>query len=272
MAYRAVRWALEAGYRHVDTSDSFGNDREVGRALRDSGVPRGELFVTARLSDPDAYASGAREAFEAQLGRLGLEYVDAYALQKPGHGREDREAAWRALEALYDEGRVRALGANNFGVELLEELLDFARVRPVYTQSKYSVYQPGATDEGRQSVSLMEWLSRKGIIMVGASTLRRRHGRLLLQPLEDPHILAISQRLRRSPAQVMRRWVLQLGAAVISSSSQREHIFENLEVFDFSIPEAEMRLLNGIAALVAASPGRRAPVWCEDIYGLARIE
>lgn len=270
VAYRAVRQALQMGYRHVDTAQSYGNEIEVGRAIRDSGLSRQEIFLVTKLSDIEK--SKTRQTFESQLSKLGVEYVDVYMLHHAGSDRETRTEVWQELEALYDEGHIRALGVSNFGIELLEELFSFARVKPVYVQNKFTIYQPGGINEAMEQVSVMEWLGSHGVLMTGFSVINPSHwSSSYLEPLRDPHVLAIASRVKRSASQVLHRWVLQLGAAVIPKSSSYERIMENAQVFDFALDEAEMRLLNGLASLAASTPIERRPPWCEDVYGLERL-
>eukprot|EP00747_Dinoflagellata_sp_TGD_P170227 gnl/TRDRNA2_/TRDRNA2_201243_c0_seq1.p1 gnl/TRDRNA2_/TRDRNA2_201243_c0~~gnl/TRDRNA2_/TRDRNA2_201243_c0_seq1.p1 ORF type:complete len:286 (-),score=42.41 gnl/TRDRNA2_/TRDRNA2_201243_c0_seq1:49-906(-) len=265
-AYQSVRWALDEGYRHIDTAQVYDNEHEVGRAIRDSGLSRELVFIVTKLGRFEQHAD-VRRIFGEQLQKLGVDYVDLYMLHS---AHEERLAAWRELEALYDEGRIRALGVSNFNIEQLEELWQEARVKPVYLQNKFSIYEPGARDEARRSESLMEWLVTHRMVMTGYSVIHPGHGSYL-SPLDDPHVKAIASRLGRTPSQVLHRWLLQLGAAVIPRSTKRERIRENGQLFDFALAETDMRLLNGIASLAASSPGRRAPAWCEDIYGLSRL-
>jgi len=264
--YQSVLWALQAGYRHIDTAQAYQNEHEVGAAIRDSGVPREEIRLVTKLSQPQEYVV-ARQRFEQQLKILGVDYVDVYMLHSPGGSREDRETAWRQLEALYDEGRIRALGVSNFGIDLLEELWSFARIKPVYLQNKYSIYQPGHYEEASSSESLMSWLASHNMVMTGYSIIHPEHAGLL-SPLEDPHVRAIARRVGRTPSQVLHRWLLQLGAVVIPRSRRQERIIENSQLFDFSLSDADIRLLNGIASLVKSTPSARTPVWCEDVYGV----
>eukprot|EP00928_Gymnodinium_smaydae_P095839 TRINITY_DN8323_c0_g3_i1.p1 TRINITY_DN8323_c0_g3~~TRINITY_DN8323_c0_g3_i1.p1 ORF type:complete len:494 (+),score=59.52 TRINITY_DN8323_c0_g3_i1:32-1513(+) len=264
--YRSVRWALELGYRHIDTAQDYGNEHEVGRAIRESKIPREQICLVTKLSAAEEFRF-ARQRFEQQLAVLGVEYVDVYMLHSPGHSKEDRQSAWQQLEELYDEGKIKALGVSNFGVDLLQELLDFARVRPVYIQNKYSIYHPGGRQEALKDHSLMEWLAREQIVLTGYSVIHPEHIGYL-SPMDDPHVKAIAARHQRTASQILHRWLLQLGAAVIPRSTKYERIRENSDLFSFALSEADMRLLNGIASLVNSDPGSRSPVWLDDVYGL----
>merc|ERR1712083_1180784 len=140
-------------------------------------------------------------------------------------------------------------------------------IRPVYIQNKYSSYQPGNHDEALRGKSLMEWLAAEKIVMTGYSIIHPGHGGFL-SPLEDPHVKAIARRLGRTPSQILHRWLLQLGAAVIPRSTKRERIRENGDLFSFALTEADMRLLNGIASLFKSTLGKKTPEWCADVYGV----
>jgi len=271
IAYRCTRWALDAGYRHVDTAQAYRNERAIGRALRDSGLPRDSYFITMKLSRADEFAS-LRTRFDEQLIAMDLDHFDAYLLHTPGSSPDGWRTAWRQLEELYDEGRVRALGVSNFDATQLLELWEFARVQPVYVQQKFSIYHPGGIEEARSTRghSLMEQLSSHGLAVAGVSVVQPEHSGFL-PPLGDPHVLKLAARIGRTPSQVLHRWLLQLGTVVLPRSRDREHIVENSQLFGFSLAESDMRLLNGIVSLAASSPGRRSPAWVEDVYGLSRL-
>merc|ERR1712232_1124197 len=143
--------------------------------MKDSGVPRSEICLVTKLSNPDEYPA-ARQRFEQQLQILGVDYIDVYMLHSPGRTPQSRQQAWQQMEQLYDEGKIKALGVSNFDVALLTELLSFARIRPVYIQNKYSIYQPGNSDESLQEESIMEWLAREKIVMTGYSIIHPAHG------------------------------------------------------------------------------------------------
>lgn len=268
-AYRSTLTALELGYRHIDTAQGYQNEHEVGRAMRDSRIPRSQICLVTKLSNPHEYRA-ARKRFESQLATLQVDYVDIYMLHSPGESKEDRQKAWSELETLYDEGKIKALGVSNFDTDLLTELLSFARIRPVYIQNKYSIYMPGNDDEAQKESSLMEWLGKERIVMTGYSIIHPAHGGYL-SPLNDPHVVSIAQRYSRTPSQILHRWLLQLGAAVIPRSTKRARIQENGLIFDFVLSEEDMRLLNGIGSLVRSVPGDRRPTWCDDVYGLDKV-
>jgi len=265
--YDATSAALQAGYRHIDTAQAYMNEREVGLAIQSSGIPRQELFIATKISDPDEYAA-LEQRLEAQLAALGTDYLDLYMLHSPGDNKAGREAAWRTMEALHDRGKVRSLGVSNFGVAELQELLSFARVRPVYLQNKFSVYSPGEQQVGANNI--LAFAREHNIQVMGYSVINPWP--FMLPPMEDPHVRAVAGRVGRTPAQVLHRWALQLGVAVIPKSTTPARIAQNAQILDFELPELEMRLLNGIVALSeTVAGGPLAPAWADDVYGINTV-
>lgn len=265
--YEATAHALRVGYRHIDTAQAYGNEAEVGRAMLDSKIPRREVFLVTKLSNPGEYQAPQLLArFGSQLRDLQTDYIDLYMLHSPGPSKEITLAAWRAMEDLYHQGRIRALGVSNFGREDLESLLAHASVPPVYVQNKFSIYSPGEQriDTSR---SLLGYLKEKGIVMMGYSVINPWPS--ILPPLQDPHVLAIAERRQVSPSQVLHRWALQLGAGVIPKSATMQRIEENARLFHFSLSDLEMRLLSGIVMLSESTVSTLAPKWIPDVYNLA---
>ncbi len=225
-AYRAVSAALNIGYRHIDTAAYYRNEEGVGRAIRESGLPREEVFVTTKLWHTD---NGFREALAAcdrSLEALGLDHVDLYLVHWPRGNRQD---AWRAMERILDEGKARAVGVSNFLPRHLDELIARSPVVPAVDQVEFSpfLYQK----------ELLSYCRARGIVMEAYSPLTR--GRRL----DDPRLVAMARKYERTPAQMMIRWVLQKGMVAIPKSSHPERMRENAAVFDFEISaedEAEM--------------------------------
>lgn len=268
VAYEATLFALQSGYRHIDTAQAYANEQEVGQALSDSKIPRREIFVSTKLSEPSDYEPNRLLArFQEQLQSLRVEYVDMYMLHTPAGSVEILQGAWMVLEELYGMGLIRALGVSNFGRDELEELLSMAKVPPVYVQNKFSIYSPGE-QQVSHDVSLMEYLKSKNIVMMGYSVINQWP--FYLPPMSDPHVLSVAKRVGKTPSQVLHRWALQLGAGVIPKSGTAERIIENARIFDFHLSDVDMRLLNGISTLSESSLSKFAPSWVEDVYGLAR--
>jgi len=228
----AVAWALEAGYRHVDTASMYGNESEVGAALRracDAGTVRpGEVFVTTKLWNSDHGYDRALRAFDASHRRLGLPAIDLYLLHWPVPAR--RLESWRALERILDEGRVRAIGVSNFMVPHLEELLAQARVPPAVNQIELHPWC--------QQRDVVAFCRAHGIAVVAYSPLTKGHR------LQDPKLGALARAVGRTPAQVLLRWSLQSGFVIIPKSAQRERIVENAAIFDFALSAEQMTALD----------------------------
>ncbi len=230
----AVGWALDAGYRHVDTARIYRNEAEVGRAIRRwcdrYGVDRSGIFVTTKLWNDDHGYDEALSAFDASLRALGLSYVDLYLVHWPVPER--RRDSWRALETLVGEGRCRAVGVSNYTVRHLEEVLQSSRVVPAVNQVELHPFL--------QQRELVRFCGEHGIVVEAYSPLTK--GRRL----DDPRLVAVAHDLGRSPAQVLIRWGLEKGFVVIPKSADRARIVANAEVFDFEIGDEAMSRLDAL--------------------------
>lgn len=226
----AVANALRLGYRHIDTARIYGNEADVGAAVRDSGVPRAEIFITTKLWNDDQGYDDALRAFDASLARLGLDYVDLYLLHWPVAGK--RLDSWRALERIHAEKRARAIGVSNFLAPHLGELLARCNVPPAVDQIELTPFL-----QRRETVALCK---QQGIVIEAYSPLTRglRLGHPLLQH--------VASRLERSPAQVLLRWGLQHGYVVLPKSTRPERIAENAAVFDFELDGDTLGELDGL--------------------------
>ncbi len=224
---QAVRWALEAGYRHIDTASFYGNEADVGQALRDSGLRREEVFLTSKLWPTDFLRPA--KALKESLRRLGTEYLDLYLVHWPFVGRD---RAWRALEQAHADGLARTIGVSNYSIRQLEDLFRKASVIPAVNQIEVSPF--------RSQEDVRAFCQAKGIVVEAYSPLTR--GKKLL----DGRIASIANAHRRSPAQVLIRWSLQHGLVPLPKSAKRERISENATVFDFSLSDEEMRALDGL--------------------------
>jgi diketogulonate reductase-like aldo/keto reductase len=222
----AVRWALELGYRHVDTAQAYGNEESVGQGLRESGVPRDEIFVTTKFypghTDPVAEA-------ERSLERLGLDFVDLYIIHWPQGGPT---WAWPGMEQAREQGLTRSIGVSNFDSGELEQVLAIASSAPVVDQVQFSPY------EYRRG--LLEACGEHGIALEAYSPLGTgRH-------LGSETVVEIADRLGRTPAQVLLRWCIQHDVPVIPKSTHRERIAENAGIFDFSLSDEDVARLDAL--------------------------
>lgn len=217
--YDAVRWALDAGYRHIDTARIYRNEADVGRALRESDVDRAEVFVTTKLWNDDQGYEKTKRAFDKSLDRLGLEYVDLYLMHWPV--AEKRLASWRAMEEILDGGRTKAIGVSNFTERHLDELLAGARIKPAVNQFELHPLLP--------QPALVEHCRKLGVTVEAYSPLAKA------QHFDEPAIVAVAEALGKSPAQVMIRWGLEKGFVVIPKSQSQARIHENMAVFDFEL-------------------------------------
>jgi len=228
-----VRTALDAGYRLIDTATLYGNEEGVGRAIRDSGIPRDELFVTTKVWNTDQGYDETLRAFDNSQRLLGLDVVDLYLIHWPAPQRDRYIDTWKALERLYGEGRVRAIGVSNFTVAHLSRLLDETDVVPAVNQIEL---HPGFPQD-----ELRAFHASHDIVTESWSPLGRGHGLLDQQAVMD-----IAAKHDRTPAQVVLRWHLQLGLVVIPKSVRAERIRENFALFDFELDQSEMDVLSAI--------------------------
>jgi diketogulonate reductase-like aldo/keto reductase len=237
----AVRWALEAGYRHIDTAQAYGNEASVGRALHDSGVPRDEVFITTKFhptrADPVAEA-------EKSLRLLGLDRLDLYIIHWPRGGAT---WAWPGMEEAQRRGYARSIGVSNFSAGELEQVSALATVAPVVNQVQFSPF------EYRRA--LLDACSQRGIALVAYSPLGT--GRYL----KNATVAPIAERLQRTPAQVLLRWCLQHDALVIPKSVNRERIAQNAGIFDFVLSDADMVAIDELDRTGGTAAAREDKWW-----------
>jgi methylglyoxal/glyoxal reductase len=227
---QAVQTAIEVGYRSIDTASLYNNERGVGQGVRESGIPREEIFITSKVwNDQQGYESTLK-AFDQSLERLGLDYLDLYLVHWPVSGKY--KETYRALEKLYADGKVRAIGVSNFHVHHLEELLKDCNVKPVINQVEY---HPHLTQE-----DLKRFCEKEEIQLEAWSPLKR--GRLLTEST----LVEIGQKYGKSPAQVILRWDIQNNVITIPKSTSAERIKENANIFDFSLTDEDMKNINNL--------------------------
>ncbi|MFJ7962722.1 aldo/keto reductase [Streptomyces sp. NPDC096324] len=240
----AVTAALELGYRHIDTAAAYGNEREVGQAVRDSGVPRDDLFIETKIWISDYGYDQTLHAFDKSATKLGVDRIDLLILHQALPSDFDRTlAAYRALEQLLADGKVRAIGVSNFMTDHLTALLEATSVVPAVNQLEIHPYfqQRAVLDfDDRHHILNQAWSP------IGGITFYPGYGEHRTSVLEDPAVTAIAKAHGKSPAQVLLRWGLQQGRSVIPKSTKRERIAENLDVFDFDLSADELNALDAL--------------------------
>lgn len=226
----AVAEALRAGYRLVDTASAYRNEADVGAAVRESGLPRDDVFVTTKLWNADHGYDRTLRAIDASLARLGLERVDLYLVHWPVEGL--RAESWRAMERIRADGKARAIGVSNYTIRHLDELLSRAAVPPAVNQVELSPFL--------QQRELRAYCARHGIQVEAYGPLVRG------QRMDHPAVVGIARRHRSTPAQVLLRWGLQHGLVVIPKSVRPERIRENAGALGFALAAEEMAALDGL--------------------------
>lgn len=231
-AYNVVTWALKAGYNHIDTARIYGNEESVGRAMKDSGVAREDIFLTTKLWNDDIRAERTAEAFEESLKRLGTDYVDLYLIHWPV---DKRDIAWTEMENLYKAGKIRNIGVSNFHKHHLEELEKTWNIVPAVNQIESHPYF--------QNQELIDYCLSRGIQVQVWSPLG---GSRTASIREDETIKGIADKYGKTPTQVIIRWHLQRGVVVLPKSTHENFINENINVFDFELTEEDMKTINSL--------------------------
>jgi diketogulonate reductase-like aldo/keto reductase len=227
-AEEAVVNALEIGYRLIDTAAMYENEKEIGNAIRASRVARKEIFLTTKVANPDQGYDATLKAFDESSKKLDCEYIDLYLVHWPI--KKTRKDTWLALERLYKEKRVRAIGVANYLVPFLEELETYGNITPAVDQVEFSPYL--------FLEDLLNECKLKGIQLQAYTPLVRG------QRFSDPKLISMAEKYGKTPAQIILRWALQLGVSTIPKSSNIKRLKENFDVFDFQISEDDMKKIN----------------------------
>lgn len=227
----AVKYALNAGYRHIDTAAIYGNEAGVGQAIKESGVAREELFVTTKVWNTAQGYESTLAAFEESRQKLGLDYVDLYLIHWPGSGSKVADT-WRALEKLYKDGVVKAIGVSNFHVKHLQELIEVAEIKPMVNQVEFHPYLT--------QTELLAFCREQGIQFEAWSPLMQGNF------LNEPVILELAEKYGRQPSQIVLRWDLQQGVVTIPKSIKEARIIENADVFGFELSAEDMDKLSAL--------------------------
>ena len=224
----SVKWAFNAGYRHIDAAMIYKNEESVGNAIKASGIERKEIFITTKLWNDDIRAGRTMEAFEESLKRLQLDYVDLYLIHWPAEGYQE---AWKAMEEIYASGKVKAIGVSNFQVHHLEDLMKIASVRPAVNQIESNPYfnnQP-----------LIDYCNQRNIAIEIYSPL----GGTGKVQMGNPLFLSLAEKYGKSPAQIIIRWHLQRGVIVMPKSTHEDRIYSNFDVFDFELEDCDVKAI-----------------------------
>jgi 2,5-diketo-D-gluconate reductase A len=237
----AVRWALELGYRHIDTAQGYGNEESVGRGLRESGVPREEVFITTKFlpSRKDPFA-----AIEKSVQRLGVDRVDLYIIHWPEKGPT---WAWPGMERAREAGFARSIGVSNFSADELRKLLATTETLPVVNQVQFSPYE--------YRKGLLAFCDKNRIALESYSTLGTG------SHLSSDTVARIARRLGRTPAQVLLRWCIERGIPVIPKSTHRERIAENAQIFDFRLSDEDIAALDRLDRTRGTDRARERRWW-----------
>lgn len=242
----SVKAAIEAGYRHIDTAAVYGNEKSVGAAIRQAGVPREDLFVTTKLWNDVRGYEATLEAFEESAGKLGLEYLDLYLIHWPNplkhrnNWQEANAASWKAFEELYRSGRVRAIGISNFHERHIEPLLKSAAVAPMVNQIRLC---PGDTQS-----EVVEYSRGKNMLIEAYSPFG------VGEVFGVPEMKAVAGKYGRTVAQVCVRWSLQMGFLPLPKSVTPSRIAENTDVFDFELTGEDVKFIAGLDGCAGRSP------------------
>jgi len=228
---RCVKDAISVGYRLIDTATVYGNEEFVGEGIKKSGIDRKELFITSKVWVDDSGYDKAKKAFQISLDKLGTDYLDLYLIHRP---RGDVKGSWQAMEDLYKEGKIKAIGLSNFEKHQMDELLEYARVKPTANQIETHVFF--------QQEKANKLLKKHEILHEAWSPFAAGRNGIFSNPI----LAEIGKKYNKSIAQVCLRWHYQRGIVAIPRSSQKAHMMENLDIFDFELSQEDML---GIAKL-----------------------
>ncbi|RIX48702.1 aldo/keto reductase [Paenibacillus nanensis] len=238
----AIRSAVAFGYRSIDTAAIYGNESSVGEGIRqamaENGLKREDLFVTSKVWNADLGYESTLAAYETSLSKLGLDYLDLYLIHWPVAGKY--KDAWRALEKLYKDGRIKAIGVSNFQIHHLKDVMEGAEIKPMVNQVEF---HPRLTQK-----ELLAYTSEQGIQLEAWSPLMQG------QLLNDPALTEIAGQYGKSVAQVILRWDLQHGVVTIPKSTKEQRIIENASIFDFELSQADMDRIDGLNQNLRVGP------------------
>lgn len=235
----AVLWALEEGYRHIDTAKIYGNEKGVGTGVKSSGISREDIFITTKLWNEDIRQGRTEEAFEESLKLLQTDYIDLYLIHWPVEGFEK---AWNVMEKLYEKGKIKAIGVSNFHKSHLERLEKIGTVMPAANQIESHPYF--------NNQDLIDYCLSKNIAVQVWSPLGGTGGNLL----QDKFLAELAQKYKKSPAQIVLRWDIQRNVIVIPKSTHKDRITSNKEIFDFELSAQDMEKINNLNRNLRVGP------------------
>ncbi len=236
---KSVSDAISVGYRLIDTAHIYGNEEFVGEGIKQSGINRKELFVTSKLWVDDAGYKTTKKAFETSINKLGLEYLDLYLIHRP---RGDVKGTWQAMEDLYKEGKIRAIGISNFDPDQINELMTYAKIQPVVNQIENHVFF--------QQHESYEFLKKSNIQMEAWSPFAAGRNDIF----NNQTLVDIGKKYNKSNAQVCLRWHFQRGVVAIPRSIQKTHMIENLDIFNFKLSKSDMQTIASLDLNVTQFP------------------
>ncbi|ENV48853.1 hypothetical protein P255_02795 [Acinetobacter brisouii CIP 110357] len=245
---QAVRHAIDAGYRLIDTAASYQNETEVGNAIRQSNIARDELFVTTKLWLQDTNYEGAKAQFERSLNRLQMDYVDLYLIHQP---IGDVHGAWRAMEELHAAGKIRAIGVSNFHPDRLADLIAFNKVVPAVNQVEVNPFQ--------QQLHAVPWMQSRGIQPEAWAPFAEGRNNLFNHPV----LQKIGQKYGKSIGQVVLRWLLQRNVVSLAKSVRLERLQENINIFDFELSVEDINQITALDTATSAFFSHRDPAMIE---------
>ena len=241
-----IAWALAAGYRLIDTAKVYKNEQGVGTAIKQSGIPREELFITTKLWNPDQGYETTLKAIDESLGKLGLSYVDLYLVHWPTASLDTtesinrREETWKAMEEIYKSGKAKAIGVSNYTITHLEEMKHYATIFPVVNQVEFHPYL--------FQKELLEYCKANNIVLEAYRPLTNG------KKMEHSVIDALAKKYHKTNAQVLLRWSVQHGCVPLPKSVQKERIEENAHIFDFALSSEDMNALDSLNENFRLSP------------------
>jgi 2,5-diketo-D-gluconate reductase A len=252
---RSVVAAIQTGYRLIDTAASYGNEEAVGRAIQQSGVPREELFITTKLWIADAGYESTRKAFDRSMKRLQLDYLDLYLIHQP-YG--DVYGAWRTMEELYREGRIRAIGLSNFHPDRVMDMMVHHQVAPAVNQVE--------THSFHQQIDTQKFLQENGVQMESWGPFAEGRNNIFNNEL----LVSLAEKYQKTVAQIILRWLTQRGVVAIPKSVRKERMAENFDVFDFELSSEDMAAIVTLDTKTSSFFDHRDPNMVKMLSGAKR--